>query len=52
VAASRCILALVALPLAGVLVRTRIEEAALNAALGDAYSRYSAGTYRLIPSVW
>ena len=46
------VLALVVLPLAGVLVRIRAEEAALTAALGDSYRAYAARTDRLIPGVW
>ena len=43
---------LVVLPLAGILVRIRIEERALTAALGDRYRRYAAGRARLVPGVW
>lgn len=46
------LLALVALPLVGILIRIRVEEAALLAALGDSYASYSARTDRLIPGVW
>jgi protein-S-isoprenylcysteine O-methyltransferase Ste14 len=46
------LLALVALPLAGILIRIRVEEAALMAALGESYAAYAARTARLIPGVW
>jgi protein-S-isoprenylcysteine O-methyltransferase Ste14 len=46
------LLALVVLPLAGVLLRIRAEEAALVRALGDGYRAYEARTDRLIPGVW
>jgi protein-S-isoprenylcysteine O-methyltransferase len=46
------VLALVALPLAGILLRIRAEESALAAALGDRYRDYAARTDRLIPGVW
>jgi protein-S-isoprenylcysteine O-methyltransferase Ste14 len=44
--------AIVLLPLAAVLVRIRVEEAALARRLGDAYRSYSARTRRLVPGVW
>jgi protein-S-isoprenylcysteine O-methyltransferase Ste14 len=44
--------ALVALPAAALVGRIRVEEAALRAELGDAYTEYSAGRSRLIPRVW
>src|SRR5436305_13982387 len=43
---------LVVLPLAGILVRIRIEERALTAALGAEYRRYAERTARLVPGVW
>jgi protein-S-isoprenylcysteine O-methyltransferase Ste14 len=46
------VLALVAFPLAGILIRIRVEEAALTAALGESYAAYAARTDRLIPGVW
>ena len=46
------VLVLTVLPLAGLLVRIRAEEAALTAALGDEYREYAAHTRRLIPGVW
>jgi protein-S-isoprenylcysteine O-methyltransferase len=44
--------ALVVLPLAGILIRIRVEEQVLLAALGDEYTSYAAETKRLIPGVW
>ena len=44
--------ALVLLPLLGFLNRIRVEEAALSATLGDAYTSYARGRKRLIPFVW
>jgi protein-S-isoprenylcysteine O-methyltransferase Ste14 len=46
------LLALVALPLAGILIRIRAEEAALMTALGESYAAYATRTARLIPGVW
>jgi protein-S-isoprenylcysteine O-methyltransferase Ste14 len=46
------LLALFALPLVGVLLRIRAEEAALSDALGERYASYAARTDRLIPGVW
>jgi protein-S-isoprenylcysteine O-methyltransferase Ste14 len=46
------LLALFALPLAGILLRIRVEEAALALALGERYTNYAARTDRLIPGVW
>jgi protein-S-isoprenylcysteine O-methyltransferase Ste14 len=46
------LLALFALPLAGILLRIRAEEAALSIALGERYTDYAARTDRLIPGVW
>jgi protein-S-isoprenylcysteine O-methyltransferase Ste14 len=40
------------IPFAAVLVRIRVEEARLGAALGPAYQRYAARTHRLVPGVW
>ena len=42
----------VAPPLCAVLVRIRVEEAALSARLGDEYRDYAAATKRLVPGVW
>jgi protein-S-isoprenylcysteine O-methyltransferase Ste14 len=44
--------ALLLLPLLGVLNRIRVEEAALSATLGAAYTTYANGRKRLIPFVW
>jgi protein-S-isoprenylcysteine O-methyltransferase len=44
--------AAVLLPLAGLVYRIRVEEEALNAALGDEYLEYSRHTWRLVPLVW
>src|SRR5205807_9599211 len=40
------------LPLLGLLVRIRAEEAALNRELGEPYRAYSARTRRLVPRLW
>lgn len=39
-------------PLVGFVNRIRVEEAALSATLGDAYTSYASGRKRLIPLVW
>jgi protein-S-isoprenylcysteine O-methyltransferase Ste14 len=44
--------ALTILPLAGFLNRIRIEEAALTAELGHAYTSYASTRKRLVPFVW
>lgn len=44
--------AIVVLPLIGVLIRIRVEEAVLLEALGSEYASYAAETRRLIPGVW
>jgi protein-S-isoprenylcysteine O-methyltransferase Ste14 len=44
--------ALLALTLGGLLYRIRVEEAALSATLGAAYTAYAARRKRLIPWVW
>jgi protein-S-isoprenylcysteine O-methyltransferase Ste14 len=46
------VLALVGVPLIGVLVRIRHEERTLRTALGAGYDAYAAGTPRLIPGIW
>jgi protein-S-isoprenylcysteine O-methyltransferase Ste14 len=46
------ILAIVGIPLLAILVRIRVEEARLRAALGQDYRAYAARTGRLIPGVW
>jgi protein-S-isoprenylcysteine O-methyltransferase len=46
-------LALCVLPVAATLVqRIRVEEAALEAALGEPYREYERETFRLIPGIW
>ena len=40
------------LPLLGLLVRIRSEEAVLNRELGEPYRAYSARTRRLVPRLW
>lgn len=42
----------VLLPLAAYVARIRVEEAALEDALGDAYRQYERGKSRLVPGVW
>jgi protein-S-isoprenylcysteine O-methyltransferase Ste14 len=44
--------ALLLLPLLGVLYRIRVEEAALSATLGAAYTTFADRRKRLIPFVW
>lgn len=44
--------ALVLVPLAGFVNRIRVEEAALSATLGSAYTDYASSRKRLIPFVW
>lgn len=46
------LLALTVIPLLGFVYRIRVEEAALSATLGDAYTSYARGRKRLIPFVW
>lgn len=46
------ILAATLIPLAAILVRIRVEEARLVAALGQDYRDYAARTRRLIPGIW
>jgi protein-S-isoprenylcysteine O-methyltransferase Ste14 len=43
---------LVLFPLIGFIYRIRVEEAALEATLGEAYTSYATGRKRLIPFVW
>jgi len=45
-------LTLVALPLAAILVRIRVEEAELGTALGQEYRSYASRTRRLVPGLW
>ena len=47
-----CLAVLLLLPLAGILVRIRLEERTLTEALGDDYRQYAAATARLVPLVW
>jgi protein-S-isoprenylcysteine O-methyltransferase Ste14 len=44
--------ALALIPLIGFIHRIHVEEAALSAALGGAYTSYASGRKRLIPFVW
>jgi protein-S-isoprenylcysteine O-methyltransferase Ste14 len=44
--------AMLALPLGAVIYRIRVEEAALSAALGAAYTAYADRRKRLLPLVW
>jgi len=44
--------ALVLLPLAGFAIRIRVEEASLARRFGDAFARYRAERWALIPFVW
>ena len=46
------VLALVLVPLIGVLIRIRYEERTLRSALGSEYTAYAAHTPRLIPGIW
>jgi protein-S-isoprenylcysteine O-methyltransferase Ste14 len=46
------VLVIVLLPLAGLLVRIRVEERTLEDALGEEYRRYAAETSRLVPRIW
>ena len=46
------LVALTIFPLAGLMKRMRVEEAALAAALGPAYTRYTSTRKRIIPFVW
>jgi protein-S-isoprenylcysteine O-methyltransferase Ste14 len=44
--------ALILLPVAGFIYRIKVEEAALSATLGAAYTTYAGGRNRIIPFVW
>jgi protein-S-isoprenylcysteine O-methyltransferase Ste14 len=44
--------ALALVPLIGFIYRIRVEEAALSATLGSAYTSYASGRKRLIPFLW
>jgi protein-S-isoprenylcysteine O-methyltransferase Ste14 len=46
------LIALTILPLPGLMNRIRVEEAALAAALGPAYTTYASTRKRIIPFVW
>jgi protein-S-isoprenylcysteine O-methyltransferase Ste14 len=46
------VLALVVVPLIGVLIRIRHEERTLRTALGAEYDAYAARTPRLVPGIW
>jgi protein-S-isoprenylcysteine O-methyltransferase Ste14 len=46
------LVALLLLPLIGIMYRMHVEEAALSATLGDAYRSYAARRTRIIPFVW
>lgn len=46
------VLALLVLPLLGIIVRIRVEERALLDALGEPYQQYAASRRRLVPGVW
>lgn len=49
---STSVAALLLIPLAGVLIRVRFEEARLREGLGQTYGDYEARTWRLIPRLW
>ena len=42
----------VALPLAALVRRIKVEEAELARVLGDRYGEYEARTKRLVPGIW
>jgi protein-S-isoprenylcysteine O-methyltransferase Ste14 len=46
------LVAIVSLRLAGYVRRITVEETALAAALGEAYTRYAQGRSRLVPGLW
>jgi protein-S-isoprenylcysteine O-methyltransferase Ste14 len=46
------LLALVVLPLGGILYRIHIEERALVRHFGAAYQEYAGRTKRLLPGLW
>ena len=43
---------LVVVPTIGLVIRIRVEERALQEALGEPYRQFSASRARLIPKVW
>ncbi|QNE21478.1 isoprenylcysteine carboxylmethyltransferase family protein [Kribbella qitaiheensis] len=46
------LLLIASLPTIGLVVRIRVEEAALLARLGAPYERYAATRRRLVPGIW
>ena len=46
------LVALVLLPLAGILYRIHVEEGALLRYFGSAYQAYADRTKRLLPGIW
>lgn len=46
------LMALVVLPLAGMLYRIHVEESALLRCFGPAYQEYASRTKRLLPGIW
>jgi protein-S-isoprenylcysteine O-methyltransferase Ste14 len=46
------VLTLVVLPVAGLVVRIRVEERALLGALGEPYREYAGRHRRLVPGIW
>ncbi len=46
------LIVLLVVPLIGLAYRIRVEESALSAALGSAYTSYAATRKRLVPFVW
>lgn len=46
------LVALAVLPTAGLVIRIRVEEAALLSALGEPYRRYAEHRRRLVPGLW
>lgn len=46
------VLALATLPTIGLVIRIRVEEAALLSALGDSYREYAEHRRRLVPGLW
>jgi protein-S-isoprenylcysteine O-methyltransferase Ste14 len=46
------LVAMILLPLLGLMYRIHVEEAALSATLGDAYGSYAVSRKRIIPFVW
>jgi len=46
------LVAMILLPLIGLVYRIHVEEAALSATVGEAYRSYAASHRRIIPFVW